>query len=58
MSENTKSMEKVHKPARPMKVLVDKEGCSWICDDGVDPEGNLEDQGCWRCSEVPFTRND
>jgi len=45
-------------PARPLKVVLDNEGCSWICDASVDEGNDLEGQGCWRCSEVQFTRND
>jgi hypothetical protein len=41
-----------------MKVVVDKEGCTWLCDANVNESGNLEEQGGWRCAEVPFTRND
>lgn len=47
-----------HKAARPMKVIVDGEGCNWLCDANVDESKDLESQGCWRCSEVAFTRHD
>lgn len=47
-----------HTPARPMKVVMDREGTPWLCDEGVDPMGNLSKQGCWNCGEVAFTRND
>ncbi len=47
-----------HKAARPMKVVVAEDGCTWLCDADVDENMNLKDQGCWRCAEVPFTRND
>jgi roadblock/LC7 domain-containing protein len=43
-----------HKPARPMKFFKDKDGCGWLCDKDVDPDGDLEAQGCWRCDEVTF----
>ena len=43
-----------HKPARPMKFFKDDNGCGWLCDKEVDPEGDLEAQGCWRCSEMAF----
>lgn len=43
-----------HKPARPMKFLKDKDGCGWLCDKDVDPDGDLAAQGCWRCDEVTF----
>jgi hypothetical protein len=45
-----------HKPARPMKVVVDKDGCPWLCDLNVDDSSDLQAQGCWRCADVPFTR--
>ena len=48
----------MHSAARPMKVVTDTDGCTWLCDRDVDENGDLEEQGCWRCSEVPFTRND
>jgi hypothetical protein len=46
-----------HTAARPMKVVVDEKGCNWLCDREVDEGGDLEAQGCWRCSEMAFTRN-
>ncbi|MCI4398585.1 MAG: hypothetical protein JHC34_07065 [Acidobacteria bacterium] len=47
-----------HHAARPMKVIVDDQGCPWLCDASANPKGDLAAQGCWRCSEVAFTRND
>ncbi len=47
-----------HRAARPMKVVVDKNGCIWLCDANVDESKDLKEQGCWRCAEVPFSRND
>lgn len=47
-----------HKAARPMKVVVAEGGCTWLCDAGVDESKDLEEQGCWRCADVPFTRSD
>jgi hypothetical protein len=47
-----------HKAARPMKVVVDKNGCRWLCDADVDTSKDLASQGCWRCAELAFTRND
>jgi len=47
-----------HAAARPMKVVVAADGCTWLCDAEVDEAGDLQAQGCWRCAEVPFTRND
>ncbi len=43
-----------HKPARPMMFVKDKDGNGWLCDKGVDPELNLEAQGCWRCEDMAF----
>ncbi len=48
----------LHKAARPMKVVVDKGGCTWLCDGKVDEGKDLEEQGCWNCKDVAFTRND
>jgi len=48
----------LHNGARPMEVLLDKDGCMWLCDKGVDPAKSFEEQGCWRCKDVQFTRND
>ena len=47
-----------HKAARPMKVVVDKNGCAWLCDSNTDQSKDLESQGCWRCGDVAFTRDD
>jgi len=47
-----------HPSARPMEVVKDEEGQWWLCDKGVDPRRDLEEQGCWRCGERAFTRND
>ena len=47
-----------HAAARPMKVVVTADGCTWLCDADVDESRDLNEQGCWRCAEVPFTRND
>lgn len=48
----------VNTGARPLKVIVDVEGEPWICDTDVDPSKELADQGCWRCGDLSFTRND
>ena len=47
-----------HPGARPMQVYFDSDGCWWLCDKGVDPHKNLKKQGCWRCKDLAFTRND
>ena len=51
-------VEEPHRAARPMKVIRDDKGEYWICDADVDPAGDPEAQGCWRCGSLPFTRND
>ncbi len=43
-----------HRPARPMVFFKDPNGCGWLCDRDIDFEGDLEAQGCWRCSEMAF----
>jgi hypothetical protein len=43
-----------HKPARPMQFLKDREGNGWLCDMGVDPDGDFKAQGCWRCEDIAF----
>lgn len=48
----------LHPGARPMQVLMDDDGCMWLCDKGVDPKKGFEAQGCWRCKDLQFTRND
>jgi hypothetical protein len=47
-----------HVAARPMKVVVAKDGGTWLCDAGVDQGRDLKGQGCWRCEDLPFNRND
>jgi len=47
-----------HPGARPMEVLADQDGCWWLCDKGVDRNKDFEAQGCWRCRDIQFTRND
>ena len=51
-------VEESHHAARPMKVIPDKNGEYWICDESVDPSGNLAEQGCWRCGDLAFTADD
>jgi hypothetical protein len=43
-----------HKPARPLKYFEDEEGNGWLCDKDIDPYGDLEAQGCWRCDQMAF----
>jgi hypothetical protein len=40
---------------RPMKVVRDKYGRLWLCHVDVDEEGDIEDQGGWRCGDLTFT---
>jgi hypothetical protein len=47
-----------HPSARPMEVVKDDHGEWWLCDKGVDTHHNLLKQGCWRCGELAFTRDD
>jgi hypothetical protein len=41
-----------------MKVVVDRDGLTWLCDADVDTSKDLASQGCWRCGDMPFSRND
>ena len=45
-------------PARPMEIVYDRQGVRWLCDKGVDRKGDLAAQGCWRCGDFLFTRQD
>ncbi len=45
-------------PARPMEVVFEEGGNHWLCDKGVDPDRDLAEQGCWRCGDFAFTRQD
>jgi len=47
-----------HHAARPMKVVVAEDGCTWLCDADVDESKGLKEQGCWSCGDVAFTRDD
>lgn len=47
-----------HKAARPMKVVEDEDGRRWLCDADVDESEDLQNQGCWRCEDLAFTRDD
>jgi hypothetical protein len=52
---NTKDIPvESHKAARPLKWFKDKDGNTWLCDRDIDPDGDLEAQGCWRCEEMAF----
>lgn len=43
-----------HKPARPLQFFKDRDGNGWLCDKGIDPDGDLMAQGCWRCEDMAF----
>ena len=43
-----------HTATRPLKFFRDKDGNGWLCDKGIDPAGDLREQGCWRCDEMAF----
>jgi len=45
-----------HKPARPMKVVIDSKGNPWLCDESVRGRDNLAAKDCWDCGALPFTR--
>jgi hypothetical protein len=51
-------IEEGHHAARPMKVIPDKRGEYWICDNDADPTGDLAKEGCWRCGDLAFTPSD
>ena len=44
----------MHKAARPLKWVKDKNGDTWLCDKEVNPDGDMRQQGCWRCDEMAF----
>ena len=39
---------------RPMEFVRDKDGNGWLCDKGIDHDGDLKEMGCWRCDDVTF----
>lgn len=44
--------------APSFKVVRDRHGEPWLCDSKVDPERDLQAQGCWRCRDLAFTASD
>ena len=52
--KRTDATTETHKPARPLVFFKDKEGNGWLCDKNVDPDGDFEAQGCWRCEDMAF----
>ena len=51
-------IDDISRGVNPMKVVVDKEGNPWICDQEVDPSGDLAEQGCWQIREEDTNRKD
>ena len=46
-----------HEAARPMKVVLADDGCTWLCNADVDESKDLKEQGCWRLpNSAPFER--
>lgn len=43
---------RAHKLAKPLKVVKDSHGCTWLCDADVDENQDLAEQGCWRCGSA------
>ena len=56
MSDTNRNETQVdrHQAARPLEYVEDQKGDGWLCDKGVDVEGDLKAQGCWRCDEIAF----
>ncbi len=48
----------LHKPARPMEVYISEDGCMYLCDKPIDPNKPLDEQACWKCKDLAFTRID
>lgn len=44
--------------ARPIKTVVDANGNYWICDSGVDVNGDLKAQGCVNFDDMPLKPED
>lgn len=53
MPEYPKHYEPTYR-GRPLEYVKDKNGNGWLCDKNVDRNGDLREQGCWRCDEVTF----
>jgi hypothetical protein len=43
---------------RRMKVVVDRDGHTWLCDRGVDETRDLREQGGWRCADARLDHGD
>ncbi len=49
----------IHRPSsRPMETVVDGQGNYWICDRGVDKDGDLSAQGCVHFDDMPLKPED
>ncbi len=57
VKENYSEEIEIQKPARPMKVVKDQKGVRWLCDQDVDTNKNLGEQGCWQCGDEHFAMN-
>ena len=45
-----------HRAARPMQIVTDGSGNTWICDAEVEPGDSAAGHGCWQCGSLSFTR--
>ncbi len=58
-ASNSKLGNGIHRPSsRPMETVVDNSGSYWICDSGVDKNGNLSAQGCVNFDDMPLKPED
>jgi len=49
----------IHRPsARPIETVVDSHGNYWVCDRGVDVNGDLSAQGCVNFDDMPLKPED
>ncbi len=48
----------VRPSARPIETVVDAHGNYWVCDRGVDVNGDLRAQGCVNFDEMPLKPED
>lgn len=60
MARNSNPRRREHEGEIPRhhRLLRDALGRYWICPDGVDPDEDLEAQGCWRCGDRLEGRTD
>jgi len=45
-----------HRAARPMQIVTDGSGNTWICDVDAEPDDSAAGHGCWQCGSLTFTR--